>query len=1328
MNHTEIEPITINPQFGGAAPVVINPKFKDENIDKSENKPFITHLEDFIQAIPKGLAGALRETTRTVFGEDADTPLSDWIIENTGVMESNTGKISEGIVKFAGFYAGPGKVFAPIKGAGPVGQIAQTTFRGGMTDAFTMGKDDKRLSHTLKGMEWDNALIEYLSSPSESQYEDKFKHFVEGGILGLGLDVAVISTKALFGGYKSLKAALKASGKTDGEIAQELRVLAEQGALAHQNIAETVELLEKQAADALGAEQVAATQAGKELTTEELQEQIEVHGYDNLADADLISFANLDKDLRGARPKFNGESIKFSNDFEKALYIMGNTKNPSKRHDDYLQFALLESGMSREDLLVLSTAMRAEVKAASAQGREVDFSGIVPAGKKKSESVVSEADSGQLGSSAADGANVEDLIDALTAPVKEGTKPPDVTINYEKTSFGNLETDEAKRMIEAGANKSQVQSNDVTKGRATQILKEETPEEIMTKQVDNVAELAEYDVAVRTLLSQAGNTMEVAMKGAKTADDRLEVLLNAPELFIMLRETADVTQEAGTKIARALQSRNIKVDSKAIIKTMKSLTPLLQKAAEARKLAQEGGEVLPLLSKEELAAVEQHMEELISLTTVQIHKLRTPLAKLDPNDTKWAKMWQVLTEIKLAGQLSAFTTQAAAAIGTGIKRVSFKTENYYAYALGAMYKDADRLKWNELRALNATDWKKAIGTLQMMKNMLKSIPDTNIKMEETLQRTSLDGFITKLDEQTSQAAITKEYLLPNSNPDSMMGDFLGGVVDTVGAVNRLPFTMLALQDDVAKRMFYLPHINYKAITEGNKRGLKGADLTNYVSEVNKAFDIFYLKKGNREFEVMKALSQAQKEAVGLEGKVLDDYLLAAKAKVDAKLKLTDEEQILVNKHVNSEWHAEALESGRDMTFQSELKGDSIINRTINLIADGREIHPTAKWILPYYKTVINMTKEVARRTPGIHKFSETMNADMKAGGRRKRMAQAKLIQGMAMYTVGYQLMSEGYITPTSDKDNYQVMKDAGVSEASLQLPWMDKPIPLNRIEPVGTYLLMMAELGKATDQVRRMNIENPEEMADKMGEIAALYSTAFADVFVNKTMMDSVDQFTRALDDPESTYWSHLAVTATVPGSNLIKSFTQEQDDILMEAKTLGEVFSKSLGSKRLRPELNLLGEKQGHIERYYGYRTKLVKDNYVLKELYALGADVKKIPKGFSVSGIPIKLDHKDYYQLQLYVKEADLEGNLLSLFNSPVYRQASLGFDSTSLGTKKWLVKNIVSTVHKTAQALYIQNHRKVIDEYKEGINQKLRDMQNNISESTAKPMQNFFNFQNK
>ena len=1295
-----------------------------------------THIEDLFQGALQGVAGALKETTKTIGGEDTNTPISDWIIENTGQLETPTGHISEGITKFAAFYAGPGRIFAPFKAAGTLGVVGNATVRGAATDAFTLGREDQRLSETLKGYDWDNSLIDYLASPSENQYEDKFKHATEGAILGLGLEAAVISTKGLFHFYKYLKDSLKATGKTEEEIKQTLVALSESDALSHSNIVNTVEDLKLKDAEAI-------------KTAEALK---------NVAETEEVPFSKLPKELRGATPKFKKENIKFANDFEKALYIMGNVKNPSKRQPEYIAFALAESGMAKEDLLVMSKLMRGEVIAASKQGREVDFTKITKLEKRVTKSGAEEGTPvspvspeeatptnalkpEEASTVEITASTVEDLMEALTGPPITGTKPPETAINYERTSFGGLEEGTAKRLIEASANTSSVQGNALTKKGAKKILKTETVKEVLTKGAANVAELAERDVAVRTLLSSAGNTLGKVLKGAEGPDAILEKLLESPEALFMFKDTADVAQEMGTQIARALQSRNVNIDSKSVIKTVQTIAPLLNKAKEASNIIKEGGEVIPLLNKEEMSELQKALEELLTLTSGKEHPLHG-LETLNPNDGRVRKMWNFLTEIKLVGQLSAFTTQQAASLGTGIKRISYKMENRIAYALGAVLKDSDRLKWNEVNAMNATEFKKAAGTLSLMRDMLKSIPDSNLRAEDVLQRTAIDGFISKLDETTSQAAITKEYLLPNMNPDSIMGNFLGGVVDSVGAVNRLPVIMLSLQDDAAKRMFYLPHINYLAITEGNKKGLVGKDLTEYVAKVGKTYELFYMKRGNREFEIMKALSAAQKEAkiAKLDGEDLEDYLVTAKENAEAKLAFTASEEADVKQYIKPDWHEAALAVGRDMTFQTPLAGDSVANKIIQTIADAREIHPTVKWVLPYYKTIVNMTTEVARRTPLLHKFSQTMEADMKAGGRRKRMAQAKLIQGSAMYVLGYNLVSQGYITPTSDKDNYQVMKDAGVSPASLQLPWMDKPLPLNRIEPVGTYLLMMAELDKANTNVRRMDIDikDATEVADKMGEVAGLYSAAFASVFVNKTMMDSVDQFVKALDDPDSTYWANLAVTATVPSSNFFKQFTQEHGDVLKEAKTFGEVYTKAIGQdlatrlglsdgEPLRDELNIFGKPAGSINKYYGFRTQEINDNDVLEELVKVGASTKKITKSLASIGIAAELKPKDHYKLQEFVREADLEGNLTTLFASESYRSARIGYDSRSVGTKKYLINEVVKGVHNTARELFKARSPEYIDEIVEGRAQVLKEMQNNISEDTSKSYNKFFEAQN-
>ena len=640
--------------------------------------------------------------------------------------------------------------------------------------------------------------------------------------------------------------------------------------------------------------------------------------------------------------------------------------------------------------------------------------------------------------------------------------------------------------------------------------------------------------------------------------------------------------------------------------------------------------------------------------------------------------------------------------------------------------------------------------------MLKSAADDDLAFEETLQRTALDGYISRFDEKLTEGAITKDYLAPNLNTNSMAGDFFGRTIDTVGAVNRMPFTLLSLQDDAAKRMFYMPHIKYLATKEANKLGLTGSALKKYVKEASDAFDIYYMKRGNREFQIMQAVSKATKEGreAGLEGPELDDFIIAAKEKADKGVAFTAEEQSLINKYVkpnlgskgNPEmgiepkagWHDEAIERAREHVFQQELGGNSLPNKVIKWIAEGRELHPTVKWLLPYYKTVVNMTAEVAQRTPGLHRFSEQMKADLAAGGRRKRMAQAKLIQGTSMYALGGWLVSEGYITPTSDMNNFQEMRDAGVAEASLQLPWMDKPIALNRIEPLGTYLLMMAELNKATDYAERLNIQNSQEFLDKMDEIGGVYALAFADVFVNKTMMDSIDQFQRALRNPDSPYWGNLAVSATVPGSALVRSLTDEQGDTLKQARTVAESYQKILGEELaeklgvssgepLPPELNLLGKPAQKRERYFTTTTKLVSENKVLQELYKIQAGVRKIDRDFSVIGLPIELGTQDHYKLQKILHEdINLEGQLANLFLSDRYKNARIGFDSSSQGTKKWMIMQKVRGAHQAAKLKFTKKYPEAMKQMQKGLQEDLKNMQNDIAEGTEGTMMQFLQMQ--
>ena len=185
-----------------------------------------------------------------------------------------------------------------------------------------------------------------------------------------------------------------------------------------------------------------------------------------------------------------------------------------------------------------------------------------------------------------------------------------------------------------------------------------------------------------------------------------------------------------------------------------------------------------------------------------------------------------------------------------------------------------------------------------------------------------------------------------------------------------------------------------------------------------------------------------------------------------------------------------------------------------------------------------------------------------------------------------------------------------------------------------------------------------------------------------------------------------------------------------MYTKAIGQDLATRLGlsdGEPLRDELNIFGKPAGSINKYYGFRTQEINDNDVLEELVKVGASTKKITKSLASIGIAAELKPKDHYKLQEFVREADLEGNLTTLFASESYRSARIGYDSRSVGTKKYLINEVVKGVHNTARELFKARSPEYIDEIVEGRAQVLKEMQNNISEDTSKSYNKFFEAQN-
>ena len=87
----------------------------------------------------------------------------------------------------------------------------------------------------------------------------------------------------------------------------------------------------------------------------------------------------LPKALAGASPRFNQTNIKFNNDLEKAMYIVGRSDTKSARHDDYLEFIRKATGLTTEEAQAVSRRVRDDIaKDLRRQGIDRGAKGEVP--------------------------------------------------------------------------------------------------------------------------------------------------------------------------------------------------------------------------------------------------------------------------------------------------------------------------------------------------------------------------------------------------------------------------------------------------------------------------------------------------------------------------------------------------------------------------------------------------------------------------------------------------------------------------------------------------------------------------------------------------------------------------------------------------------------------------------------------------------------------------------------------------------------------------------------------------------------------------------------
>ena len=76
------------------------------------------------------------------------------------------------------------------------------------------------------------------------------------------------------------------------------------------------------------------------------------------------SAVTFPKTLGTPKPTYKGGQIKFNNDLEKAIYIVGSKTKKASRYDEFLDFALQHSGKTEEEIMTISRQMRRNLEIA----------------------------------------------------------------------------------------------------------------------------------------------------------------------------------------------------------------------------------------------------------------------------------------------------------------------------------------------------------------------------------------------------------------------------------------------------------------------------------------------------------------------------------------------------------------------------------------------------------------------------------------------------------------------------------------------------------------------------------------------------------------------------------------------------------------------------------------------------------------------------------------------------------------------------------------------------------------------------------------------------
>jgi len=246
----------------------------------------------------------------------------------------------------------------------------------------------------------------------------------------------------------------------------------------------------------------------------------------------------------------------------------------------------------------------------------------------------------------------------------------------------------------------------------------------------------------------------------------------------------------------------------------------------------------------------------------------------------------------------------------------------------------------------------------------------------------------------------------------------------------------------------------------------------------------------------------------------------------------------------------AQEHALVQTFNQELSELGWVGAASGKILGGiREIPVIGKLVAPFVRTPTGIMHYASEITPFLNAFSDTLRADLIAGGDRRALALAKMTSGALLAWGVMELSAAGLIVGGGPKDPaaqaiWRVQDGRLPYSIKLGGEW----VQLNRLDPLAITLFTVAD---AMDILS--NLPEGSPLAQEIGTALTL---SFSRNMVSKTYLQGISDLFESLQDPQANLLTIPKSLARTLSPSFLRALERRLDPAQRDTRVERELYN----------------------------------------------------------------------------------------------------------------------------------------------------------------------------